>query len=64
MKKCLWCGEGEYKEVANSATPSYRLELYAVSRIGETQWNVYVAECCGHVQYCRADLVKPPLKAA
>ena len=64
MKKCLWCGEGEYKEVANPATPTYRLELFGVSIIGDSRWTVYVAECCGHVVKCRADLVKPPLKVA
>ena len=64
MKKCLWCGEGEYKEVAGPATPNYRLELYGVSIIGDSRWTVYVSECCANVQWCRADLAKPPLKAA
>ncbi len=60
-RKCLWCGKGKYVKKVNAAVRHhYKHENIGFGfRFGEgVVWDVWVAECCGNVQYMKLDMVE------
>ncbi len=54
--KCLWCQKKEYRRFFKPGDPIHRLERFGLQVTGAAEWEVWVAECCGHVQFVRPDM--------